>query len=168
MLLRKDIVPGQICQIVFLCEILLWKYLLLKTVWWNTWSNFRESICSNLAVLVYKILRIKWITLSSLRLSNLKSFTIPFVGGKNRSSGTTKLPYWKKQTERQKNTLWPNSFVTFLYRMRFSPILVFLVLKTLTEVALKEGGMDYGFGLPYWYLWQVLIQFQCFQKETKG
>lgn len=101
MLLRKDIGPGQICQIVLLCEVLLWKHLLLKIVWWNSWSSFRGSICSNLAVLVYKILRIKCITLS-FRLSNLKSFTIPFVGGKNRSSGTTKLPYWKKQTKRQK------------------------------------------------------------------
>lgn len=112
MLLRKDIVPGQIYQIVFLCKVLLWQHFLQKIVWWNCWSNFRGTICSNLAVFIYKILRIKLITLSSFRLSNLKSFTIPFLGGENKSSGTTKLPYWENSQKNKKNTFWPNSFVT--------------------------------------------------------
>lgn len=147
MLLRKDIVPGQICQIVFLCEVLFWKHLLLKIVWWNSWSNFRERgscINSNLAILVYKTLRIKFITLSSFSLSNLKSFTILFVGGKNRSSGTTKLPYWiNRQKDQKKPPFGQTALSPPWYRVRFTPISFCLVLKTLTEVtALREGGMD--------------------------
>lgn len=48
----------------------------------------------------------KWITLSSFGLINPKSFTVPFVGGRDRSAGATKLPFWgekKKKTQTNKN-----------------------------------------------------------------
>lgn len=57
---------------------------------------------SDLAVLVYKILRMKWITAFSL--INLKSFTLPFVGGRHRNAGATKLPFWKNKQKTNKKS----------------------------------------------------------------
>lgn len=84
---------------------LLWKYLLLEIVCWNSWVNFRgrcSCMYSDLAVLIYKILRMKWITAFSL--INLKSFTLPFVGGRHRNAGATKLPSWKNKQKTNKKS----------------------------------------------------------------
>lgn len=147
---KKDIVTGQICQIVFLCQILLWKHLLLKI------DETVEVISEQLYAQIWQYSFINFWELNGLLYCQsdwVISNTSLYLLWEERTEVLEQLSFLIEKSKIYKKAPFSQTALSPpWYMMRFSPILFCLVLKTLRG-SCTQRGWD---GLRTWFA--MLIQ----------